>query len=229
MPAGISQPSNGQKWTRPPTCCRINRNQGRPAWVDLATEPGTSKWKADFAPARSSVRRRQRELPERARPCRGFLDGRIRHRRGLHRSASAVENRRGSAPSRAELMGLEIPQRERKGMVDSDQHRPVLAKPLYQPLGDPATRPILARARRRLDFCGRRTAVGRINPQALQAHGGRFSAGIVDADVAAEGRHGDNGHGRRRWVAPAARALLTWSPRQMCGTSSDRSAITWKS
>ena len=68
-PFGICQPSKGQKCTRSPTCCRRYRSHGRPACVDLATDPCTSKWKADLAaPARVSVNRRQRALPARAAP-----------------------------------------------------------------------------------------------------------------------------------------------------------------
>src|SRR5439155_3361916 len=41
-PAGISYPSNGQKWTRGPSCWRMNRSHGIPAWVDFATDSCTS-------------------------------------------------------------------------------------------------------------------------------------------------------------------------------------------
>ncbi len=63
-----AQPSNGQNCTRSPSCCRRKRSHGIPACVDLATCPGTSNWNTDFAAALSSVSRRQRACPPRARP-----------------------------------------------------------------------------------------------------------------------------------------------------------------
>jgi len=66
---GVDQPSKGQKCRRLPSSLRRFCSQGMPAWVDLATEPLTSKWNTDLAePARCSVIRRQRVLPVRAAP-----------------------------------------------------------------------------------------------------------------------------------------------------------------
>jgi hypothetical protein len=57
------------EWTRPAASRRRYRSHGRPAWVAFATDPCPSKRKTDpAAPARSSVKRRQRGLPIRAAP-----------------------------------------------------------------------------------------------------------------------------------------------------------------
>ena len=65
----ISQPSNGQKWTRSPHCCRMNLSHGKPAWVEFATCPCTSNKNTDFAVAvHCSVKRSHDASPRRLDP-----------------------------------------------------------------------------------------------------------------------------------------------------------------
>src|ERR1700674_2904333 len=68
-PVGIFQPSKGQKCTLSLDCIRRYRNQGRPAWVDVATCPCTLKRKTDFADdVQSSVKRSHDGSPVRLLP-----------------------------------------------------------------------------------------------------------------------------------------------------------------
>src|SRR5579864_904132 len=62
--SGICQPSNGQKWILGEHSFRKYLSHGSPAYVDLATEPWTSKRKTDLAVAvHSSVNLSQRASP----------------------------------------------------------------------------------------------------------------------------------------------------------------------
>ena len=74
-------------------------------------------------------------------------------------------------------------------MVDADQCRPVSGKPLDQPLGDTAPRPILSRARRRLQLDWRWSTVRRVDPQPLQARCRGLRPGIVDSNIVFECGH----------------------------------------
>src|SRR6516165_3361768 len=87
-------------------------------------------------------------------------------------------------------MHFEIAQREGKAVVDAHQRRHALGKPLHQPLGDAAPRPIFAKRERWRDFGRHRVALGQVNTKAIQARGRRQRARIVDADVAI--KHADD-------------------------------------
>ena len=108
--------------------------------------------------------------------------------------ALKVLQKRG--PIRLQVMHFEIAQRKRKPVIDADDRRDILGQALGEPLGNAASRPVLARARWRRHFLGCRSAIGAIDPQPLQAGIGRLGTGIVDADVAGEGR----GHRRAGWT-----------------------------
>ena len=76
-------------------CLRRYSSQGMPAWVDLATEPRTSKWNTHLAePARCSVIRRQQVYRYAQRRCRPGGGAQNQHKCARHPSASGA----GSPP-----------------------------------------------------------------------------------------------------------------------------------
>jgi hypothetical protein len=75
-------------------------------------------------------------------------------------------------PVGREIVKFIVPQRKRKAVVDADQCGRILG----EPFGDAAPGSVFARARRRQDFDRRRSALGEINAQALQARGRRLCA-----------------------------------------------------
>lgn len=72
-----------------------------------------------------------------------------RHRRNHRRSANPMVLKivEEGGPVGDEAVRLEIAQRKREAVIDADQCRPILGKPLHEPFGDAATRPIFARRR----------------------------------------------------------------------------------
>lgn len=68
-------------------------------------------------------------------------------------------------------------------MVDADDDARRFPQLLHEPLGDTATRPVLARAWWRWDLGWRARAVGCVDPKAFQAGRRRLRTRIVDPDI----------------------------------------------
>ncbi len=87
------------------------------------------------------------------------------------------------SPIERQTMLCEVPERERKAVVDADKRRDIFGQNLRQPFCDPATCPILPRTKGRLDFNRRRVPVRYVYTQAFEACHRGFRTGVVHPDI----------------------------------------------
>src|ERR1019366_5608897 len=88
-----------------------------------------------------------------------------------------------------EAVAVEILNGERESVVDTDDGRSLVTKLVAETLGEAASSPVPAWARRRLNLYRRADTLGNIDPEPLATGIRRLRAGVVDADVACELGH----------------------------------------
>jgi hypothetical protein len=160
--AGMSQPSNGQKCTRPTSRWRMKRSQGIPTCVDFATHRARRIERPISCPRALRSTAAGGDCPYAPLLAYGAVVDEINVDVLVGRPM-ALEIVMEGGPVEHEPITT---QREGKAMVDADQCRWVLGQCLDQPFGDAAPGPVFPRRWWRQNLNRRRIALGQIDTQA---------------------------------------------------------------